>query len=145
MQVILLDDVRALGCKGTVVTVPDGYAMNFLFPQHLAVEASPKKLAHNEEQEQSAKRREKKEEKLEKKLAAELDGIEVVIQVKAEKGTLYAAVGPKQVKEALKEQGYKVDEEYIEMELVKEVGSREVTISFPSGFEAVVQVVIEAK
>lgn len=145
MQVILLDDVRALGRKGAVVTVPDGYAMNFLFPQHLAVEASPKKLAQKEEQEQVAKRREKKDEKLEKKLAAELDGVEVVIEAKAEKGTLYAAVGPKDVKIALKDMGYKVDEEYIEMESTKEVGSREVTISFPSGFEAIVNVVIEAK
>ena len=145
MQVILLDDVRALGRKGTVVDVPQGYAMNFLFPQHLAVEASTKKLAQKEEQEQTAKRRSKKEETQEKALAAKLDGVEVVIVAKAEKGTLYAAVGPKQVKEALKEQGYKVDEDVIEMQPTKEIGSHEVTLSFPSGFEALVNVIIEAK
>jgi large subunit ribosomal protein L9 len=116
-----------------------------LFPQHLAVEASTKKLAQKDEQEQTAKRRSKKEEAQEKALAAKLDGVEVVIAAKAEKGTLYAAVGPKQVKEALKEQGFKVDEDVIEMDPTKEIGSHEITLSFPSGFEALIHVIIEAK
>lgn len=144
MQVILLDDVRALGRKGTVVDVPEGYARNFLFPQHLAVEASAKSLREKDEKEASAKRKTKKEEAAEQRLASQIDGLEVVIQAKADKGSLYAAVGPKQVREGLKEQGYKVDEEFIEMTPMKEVGTQEVTVSFPSGFEAMITVSVEA-
>jgi large subunit ribosomal protein L9 len=41
MQVILKHDVDELGEKGEVLNVSDGYARNYLFPQKLAVEATP--------------------------------------------------------------------------------------------------------
>ena len=144
MQVILLDDVRSLGRKGSVVDVPEGYARNFLFPQHLAVEASKKALAAKDEREHAATRKEKNNEKAERRLAEAIDGIEVVIRAKADKGTLYAAIGAKQVAQALKELGHKVDETLIVMTPIKEAGTSDVTVDFPSGFEAVVTVVIEA-
>ena len=40
MKVILADDVRGLGHRGETVTVKDGFARNFLFPQSLAYEAT---------------------------------------------------------------------------------------------------------
>ena len=39
MKVILLQDVKALGKKGDVVNVSDGYARNAIFPKKLGVEA----------------------------------------------------------------------------------------------------------
>ena len=41
MKVILLQDVKGVGKKDQVVNASDGYARNFLFPQKLAVEATP--------------------------------------------------------------------------------------------------------
>ena len=40
MKVILLQDVKAQGKKGQMITVSDGYARNFLLPRKLAVEAT---------------------------------------------------------------------------------------------------------
>ena len=40
MKVILLQDVKALGKKGEVVNVNDGYARNFILPKKLGVEAN---------------------------------------------------------------------------------------------------------
>ena len=42
MKVILLEDVKALGKKGQVVNVSDGYARNLLLPKKLGVEATGK-------------------------------------------------------------------------------------------------------
>ena len=41
MKVILQQDVKGQGKAGQIVSVSDGYARNFLFPQKLAVEATP--------------------------------------------------------------------------------------------------------
>jgi len=50
MRVILLNDVKALGKRGTVVEVAEGYANNFLIPKKLAAEASSGALASLEQQ-----------------------------------------------------------------------------------------------
>ena len=44
MKVILLKDVKALGKKGMVVDVSDGYAKNFLLKGKLAVEANAQNM-----------------------------------------------------------------------------------------------------
>lgn len=144
MQVILLEDVPAHGRKGTVVEVSEGYARNFLFPAHLAIEASPKALSDKADKEKREKTKEKKAEKEDRKMAAELDGIEVVITAKSDGGKLYAAVGPKDVRSALKGLGHKVDAEQIEMEPVKEVGTTSAIVNFSSGYEATITVIVES-
>ncbi len=145
MKVILLQDVKSMGKKGEVIEAAEGYARNFLFPQHLAVEASDKALRDRDEREKAAVRKEKKGEKEERKLASEVDGLEITITAKADKGKLYAAIHAKDIASAIKELGYKVDPEFIKIENIKEAGTFEARIEFPSGFEASVQVTVEAK
>ena len=41
MKIVLLKDVKDVGKRNEVVNVSDGYARNFLFPQKLALEATP--------------------------------------------------------------------------------------------------------
>ena len=38
MEVVLLEDVKALGKKGQIVKVNEGYARNFILPKKLGVE-----------------------------------------------------------------------------------------------------------
>ena len=145
MKLILLEDVKNLGHAGDVVEVSDGYARNFLFPQHLAVEASEEALKEKKIKEGVATAKTKREEKEEKKLAAKVDGAEVVITAKADQGRLYAAVGPKDVSDALKKMGYRVPSSWIDFVSTKELGTTEATVTTPSGFEATITVVMEAK
>jgi large subunit ribosomal protein L9 len=37
MKVILLEDVKALGKKGQIVNVNDGYARNFILPKKIRI------------------------------------------------------------------------------------------------------------
>lgn len=145
MKLILLEDVKSLGKKGDVIEAAEGYARNFLFPQHLALEASPAALRELTAMKDATKRKESKAVSAEKKLAAAIDGMEVVIEAKANGDSLYAAIGPKDVAKALKGEGEKVDVEWVDFTPKKEAGTYEAIVNFPSGFEATVTVIIEAK
>ena len=46
MKVILKEDVKALGKKGDVVEVSDGYARNFILKKNKGVEARGLSLIH---------------------------------------------------------------------------------------------------
>ena len=143
MQVILLENVAAHGLKGAVVEVSEGYARNFLFPAHFAIEASAKTLKDKADREAREVNKVVKVSKEDRKLAAELDGLEVMITAKSDGGKLYASVGPKDVAAALKEQGYKISPEQVEMTPIKEVGSSSALVNFPSGYEATLTIIIE--
>ncbi len=145
MKVILLEDVKTLGKKGDVAEASEGYARNFLFPQHLALEASPKTLADLEAKKKSGEKKEKKAEKEERKLATSLDGVEVIIEAKADSGKLYAAIGPKDVAKALKVEGFSVAPDLITFAPQKETGTYEANVEFESGFDATITVIIEEK
>jgi len=145
MKVILLDDVKKLGHQGDIVDVSEGYARNFLFPQHKAVEATEASLRQKDEQQKAVVRKVKKGELEEKKLAAVVDGAEVIIQAKADGGKLFAAITKKDIAKVLKEKGHKISKDYIAFEPEKETGMYEAIVSFPSGFEATISVVIESK
>ena len=62
MKVILLEDVKALGKKGQIVKINDGYVRNFVLPKKLGVEVTSKNL-------NDLKLQKANEEKLAKELA----------------------------------------------------------------------------
>ena len=57
MKLVLLSDVKALGKRGDVVDVADGYARNFLLPRKLAGEADKGALAQLDAQHKASARR----------------------------------------------------------------------------------------
>ncbi|MFA6131247.1 MAG: 50S ribosomal protein L9 [Patescibacteria group bacterium] len=144
MKIILIEDVKDLGKKGEVIETSEGYARNFLFPQHFAIEASEEALRTLKEQEKAQTRREKKQETEEKKIASSLEGKECVISAKADHGKLYGAVTAKDISLAIKKIGFSIPESWISFEPQKEVGTFEATVTVPSGFEAVISVSIES-
>lgn len=146
MKVILMTDVKALGRRGEVVNVSDGYALNFLFPQNLAVQATAQAVQRMRDQEAKAVRVAKKGEGEAKKLASRLDGFELVLQEKAsESGTFFAAVNAKTVASGLKKAGFGVTPDQVEMDPMKEPGERDVTVNLPNGFEARIKIIVESK
>lgn len=142
MLVSLLADVRALGPSGAIVNVPDGYARSFLFPEHLAVLATKDVVAADKALDDRPK--ETKVEREERELAAEIDGLEIVRSIKEEKGVPVSAVEKQDVKQGLKELGFKVPLDFISMKPIKEFGTFEVPVLFPTGFESQLSLIIEA-
>lgn len=146
MKIILLKDVPSYGKEGDIVEVSDGYARNFLFPQNLAVQATPQSESVVKEKKEKKIRDEKKELKEAGRLASGLDDLEIEIKTKVnEGGRLYAAVSAKDIVEAVKNEGLKIDSEWVKFsEAIKETGNYEVLINLPHGFEARINVRVEA-
>lgn len=146
MKVVLLKEVKSLGKQGDIVEVSEGYARNFLFPQHLAVEGSEKQVAKVNAQKEAAVRREKKSEAKDKQAAKDLEGQEVTVAAKTnDDGSLYAAIGPKDLAKALSAMGTRVSADQIEFVPQKETGEFTASVSFASGYEAEINVIIESE
>ncbi len=136
MKVVLLKDVKNVGKRDDILTVSDGYARNFLFPQKLAAEATPGALKEIQRKRAAQDAREA-ELKAEAQAKAELlKNKVIVLQVKCgEKGRLYGSVTSAEVAEALEKQhGVKADKRKIDLgEPIREVGIREISVWLYAG------------
>ncbi|MBV8066397.1 MAG: 50S ribosomal protein L9 [Candidatus Eremiobacteraeota bacterium] len=93
MKLVLFSDVKALGKRGDVVDVADGYARNFLLPRKLAGEADRGALAQLEAQQKAAERRDAQELAEARDLAARIEAARITIAAKAGgSGKLFGAV-----------------------------------------------------
>lgn len=131
MEVILLQDVKALGKKGQIVKVNDGYARNFILPKKLGVEANSKNL--NDLKLQKAHEAKVAAEQLaaSEQLAAEIKEKEIVLKLKlGEGGKTFGSVSSKEIADAAKEQlGYDIDKKKIQLkESIKTLGVHNVPI-----------------
>ena len=131
MEVVLLEDVKALGKKGQLVKVNDGYARNFILPKKLGVEATPKNL--NDLKLKKANEAKVAAEQLAeaRELAAKIDEMSVTVSIKAgEGGKTFGSVSTKEIAKAAAEQ-LKLDIDKKKMVLpepIKSLGSFEVPI-----------------
>ncbi|MBR0267296.1 MAG: 50S ribosomal protein L9 [Clostridia bacterium] len=136
MKVVLLKDVRNMGKRDDILTVSDGYARNFLFPQKLAAEATPGTLKEIERKRAAQDAREA-ELKAEAQAKAELlKNKVIVLEVKCgDKGRLYGSVTSAEVAEALEQQhGIKADKRKIDIgDPIRETGIREISVWLYSG------------
>lgn len=105
MKVILLEDVKALGKKGDMVEVNNGYARNFILPKKLGVEATGKNV--NDLKLQKAHQDKVAAEQLAaaKELSAQIAELSVEVKMKVgESGKTFGAISTKEIAAAAKEQ-----------------------------------------
>ena len=114
MKVILLEDVKALGKKGEIVNVSDGYARNCILPKKLGVEATSKNM--NDLKLQKANEAKVAQEQLEEAqaLAKKLEAGQVKLAIKVgEGGRAFGSVSSKEIAVAVKDQmGYDIDNSF---------------------------------
>ena len=109
MKVLFIKDVKGTAKRGEIKDIAEGYAMNFLLPQNLAVKATPENLAKLKKDLEKKTKVKEKEIDQSKVLADKIKGRKIEIKAKANKeGKLYAAVSEADVKAALKKQGLEV-------------------------------------
>ena len=148
MKVILLEDVKALGKKGEICEVSDGYGRNFIIPRKKGVEAPPDNL--NSLKLKKANDAKVAQENLEaaQQLAKDLGEKTIVIPVKVgEGGKLFGAIASKEIAAAVKEQtGLDLDKKKIVLaEPLKALGDREIKVKLHKDVTASLKVsIVEA-
>ena len=146
MKVVLLKDVRNIGKRDEIVTVSDGYARNFLFPQKLAAEATPGTLKEIERKRAAQDAREAERRAEAEAKAALLKNKVVNLEVKCgEKGRLYGSVTTAEVAEALEKQhGIQVDKRKLDIgDPIREIGMRDITVWLYSGVTTPMKLSVE--
>jgi large subunit ribosomal protein L9 len=131
VKLILLADVAALGKKGNVVDVAEGYARNYLVPRKLGIEADKGALAKLGSQQHPQKRREEQTLAEAKELAKRLETAKVSVKAKAGgNGRLFGTVTNADVATAISESlDVAIDKHKIEFNnSIKALGSYPVEI-----------------
>jgi len=130
MKVILLERVEGTGVLGDVVTVKDGFARNFLLPRSKALRANSANLKTFEAQRAEIEARNVKNRENAGKSGEGLEGKQyVMIRQAGESGQLYGSVAGRDVADAIKAEGGKVDRSMIVLDKpIKTLGVHEVKV-----------------
>src|SRR5690348_16348934 len=116
MKVILLERVGKHGHIGDEVTVKDGYARNFLLPQHKALRATEANRKRFETERAAIEKRNAERREAAAGIAGGLNGKTVVIIRQAgETGQLYGSVSSRDVAEALAAEGFTVPRSQVDL------------------------------
>jgi large subunit ribosomal protein L9 len=148
MKVILKQDVKALGKKGEVKEVSDGYARNFLLAKGLAMEATPGNLKLLKDQKESAIHREARDEAEAKALAEKLSKVTVTFKAKTgENGRLFGSITAKDVTdELLKTARIELDKRKLAIDdAIKTLGDHPVKVHLYKGISAELMVKVVAE
>lgn len=131
MKLILLSDVKALGKKGDLVDVAEGYARNFLLPRKLATEANKGALTMLSEQKAAKQKREAAQLAETQEMAKLLESKPVAVRAKAGgNGKLFGTVTNADIAEAISQTfSVAVDKHKIEVKnAIKALGTYPVEI-----------------
>ena len=131
MKLILLTDVKALGKKGEIVDVAEGYARNFLLPRKLATEANKGAMTMLDEQKKARAKREAAQLVETQELAKLLESKPVAVRAKAGgNGKLFGTVTNADIADAITQAfSVSVDKHKIEVKnAIKALGTYPVEI-----------------
>ncbi len=145
MKVILTQELKGRGGEGDVIDVAQGFAVNYLIPNRLAIQATKGELKQLEQRRHNIAKRELARTTDANTLKAALDGksIKVLARV-GEEGQLFGSITSAKVAEAIVEQiGVTVDRKQVELgKAIKMVGEHQVAISIYRDIKAIVTVVV---
>ena len=131
MEIVLLQDVKALGKKGERVKVSDGYARNYILPKKLGVEANAANLNNLKLQQAHAEKKAQEQLAAAKELAVKIENSPLVLSVKVgEGGKVFGSISTKEIAKAFSDKyGLELDKKKMQMdEPIKMLGTYEVAV-----------------
>ena len=130
MKIILKETVENLGERGSVVSVKDGYARNYLLPKGLAMRFTPgaQKVLEQERRMYDLRQLKAKEEA--QAFAEKITAVELTVAKRAgDQEVLYGSVTPTDIAEMLAAKGIAVEKRKIVLrEPIKKLGDYEIQI-----------------
>ena len=129
MKVILLQDVKGKGKKGQMLEVSDGYALNFMLPKKLAIEATTDAINTMRMNDKATQERIAREKAEALAVAGKLREMTLTVTAKGGgAGRLFGSVPNAEIADALAKNGIKLDKRKIVIsDPIKNVGTYTVT------------------
>lgn len=146
MKVILLQDVKAVGKKGDMVELSEGYARNFILPKKLGVEANNANRNNLKLQKANEEKVAKEQYEAAVAFGKEVEEMLVKVSIKSgEGGKTFGSVSSKEIAKAVSEQyGKEIDKKKLQLqEAIKTVGTHEVTVKLHPKVSAKLRVKVE--
>tara|TARA_B110000116_G_C16741506_1_gene538737 strand:+ start:831 stop:1274 length:444 start_codon:yes stop_codon:yes gene_type:complete len=144
MKVILKTNIKKLGNVGDQVSVKDGFARNFLFPNNMALRNTKFNLKHFEKikDEINSKENEKKQKAL--SLIESVKNIKIEFVREADdKDQLYGAVSKKEIINLFNENEIKVLSDDIKIiKPIRNLGTHKIELNPYEGIETELEVVV---
>lgn len=140
-QVLLLQDVDALGRSGEVVKVKPGYARNYLFPQKMAVIADERTQRLQEQLREKRQQQALVDKQESEEIAARINGLTLTKVVKVDQeGHMYGSVNVADILHLLQDEA-KVEIEKKSVLLkhpIKETGVHSIQLKLKEGVTAAI-------
>jgi large subunit ribosomal protein L9 len=146
-QAILLQDVEALGERGTVVDVSAGYLRNYLLPRKLAERATSASIDAAAQREERAERAKRDAEDRARESAAVLGRTVLTIPQQAgDDGRLFGSVTTQDIADAIRDaRGIRVDRRKIHLDdPIRNIGTYMVIVEIADEVTAAVKTMVVA-
>jgi len=142
MQVILLERIRKLGQMGDVVTVKNGFALNYLLPHGKALRATDANLQRFESQKTQLEARNLELKKEAEAVAKKVDGDSfLIIRQASDTGQLFGSVATRDIAETITQGGTTIERRQIMLlRPIKTLGLHPFTVSLHPEVDATVTV-----
>ena len=142
MEVIFLKDVKGQGKKGEIKKVKDGYAINYLIKNNLAVMKTEKGLEILAKEKKEAKIKEDNSISSANELKEKLEKVTLTFKLKAgEKDKVFGSISTKQIKEELDKLGYNIDKKDMILDhAISSLGIHDVSINLYKKINAIIKV-----
>jgi large subunit ribosomal protein L9 len=148
MKVILLQELKGRGGEGDVIDVAQGFAVNYLLPRKVAIEATKGNLKQLEQRSKNIKVREEGRLGEANALAEKLEGKTVTVFAKVgEEGRLFGSITAIMIGEAIDDQlGVEIDRRKIETHgHIKDIGPHVVSVAIYRDVKAELNVDVVAE